>query len=46
MGRFDRRGRGLLGLTLAFCVAAVAGSLAQRRDVFVQSRDDAAINYS
>ena len=35
-----------LWLTLAFCVAAVAGSFAQRRDVFVQSRDDAAIAYS
>jgi hypothetical protein len=46
MRRINRRGRGLLGLTLAFCVAAAAGSLAQRRDVFVQSRDDAAINYS
>src|SRR5687767_15642074 len=46
MGGFQRRGLGLLGLTLAFCLAAVAGSFAQRRDVFVQSRDDAAIAYS
>jgi len=38
-----RRG---VGLTAAICVAAAAGSFAQRRDVFVQSRDDAAINYS
>src|SRR5688572_28083614 len=47
MGRVRPRGVGLwAGVTLAFCVAAVAGSFAQRRDVFVQSRDDAAINYS
>src|SRR6187549_1171600 len=46
MGRVERRGSRLLGLTAALCVAAAAGSLAQRRDVFVQSRDDAAIDYS
>ncbi len=43
MRAFQRRGA---GVTLAVCVAGVAGSFAQRRDVFVQSRDDAAIAYT